>query len=553
MSAIVRPTDDEMYLLAILADPSGIDLAEFALRDNRNDDGCYRCYDYQWAWFTDDSMYQIDHSGRNIGKTESIKLRCMAMPFVHEGHGMLITAPELNHLRPLTDELEKYLIGCRLTREMLPPGKSNGIARQPHWQVRFTNGTTITSRLPNVDGRGVKGQHVLLLEIDEGQDYPQAGWREVVETLNAGTPGAQWRVHGVSKGVRDDFYERTQKDSGWNVHRYMGMHRPSWSDKERREKIDQYGGSRQNIDYRRNVYGDHGDVQNSVFVLSRLMNCVDTDEGSLYNTEVYTPIKMDYERFPEGASDGERAALIDSWIELPGTHKAGYSQKVKNKEVGSPKGYSSYWGGMDVGVTNHPSEILIFGQRSGTDLIELLTRVQLHRINSDDQKLVIGKLMAFYGNKLQLGIDKTGVGYMLWDELTRVSFGDRIHGFGFGEKRIVGYEDRELTGKETMEDLALKRNMVEASTDWLRNDYVDTKNFRLPYDREILLEFQGQTYTNVKDSGDPYNATKRVFGGGSMHSLDAAKVAVATRHIPPLEAMLSKPLHQESVLDYFVG
>jgi hypothetical protein len=485
--------------------------------------------------------------------TESIKLRCLAYPFVKPGKSMLITAPELNHLRPLTDEVEKYLLQCSLTERMMPPGKSRGIARQPHWQVRFANGSSIISRLPNNDGRGVKGQHVDQLEVDEGQDYPAAGFAEIVEAFNAGNDGAMWRIHGVSKGVRDFFYEKTQPSSGWKVHRFMGMHRPTWSDKERKDKIDQYGGSRQSSDYRRNVYGDHGDVQNPVFVLSRLMACVDTDEGSLYNTEIYTPIKISYERFPDAASDSDRLALIDSWIQLPGTHFSGYSQRVKGKETGAPKGYSAYWAGMDVGMTTDPSEILVFGQRKGSDFLELLTRIQMHRINADDQKAVIQKVMDFYGPKLQFGIDKTGLGHMLWDELTRYPFGDRIHGFGFSEKRIVGFEDREMTGKETLEDLAMRRNMVEASTDWLRNDYVDTKQFRLPYDREILLEFQGQTYMSQKDSGDPYNGTKRVFGGGTLHTLDAAKVAIAARHIPPLEERLLQPVTQVSVLDYFVG
>jgi hypothetical protein len=57
---------------------------------------------------------------------------------------------------------------------------------------------------------------------------------------------------------------------------------------------------------------------------------------------------------------------------------------------------------------------------------------------------------------------------------------------------------------------------------------------RLPYDREVLLEFQGQTYTVVKDNGDPYGTAGK-FGGGSFHTLDAAKIAVAAKHIPPLE------------------
>lgn len=552
MAAVVAPTAEECYLLAILESPDGLDLAEFSWFDPESTDGCYRAWDFQWAWYTCNDMQQIDQGGRALGKTVGIKMRAAAFPFAYPGQSMLLSAPELNHLRPLTDAIELALLSTRLLREMLPDGKGRGIARQPHWQVRFKNGTGLVSRLPNKDGKGVKGQHVINIELDEAQDYPPAGWVEIVETLNSGLPGAMWRCHGVSKGIRDKFFEKTQPTSGWTVHRPMAMHRPTWGDDERQKKIKEYGQTRQSIDYRRNIYGEHGDATNSVFVLARLMACVDLDEGSIYNTEIYSKTMMAYESFPEGASDEDRLAMIHSWIDLPGTHLHGYSQKVGSREVGSPKGYTAYWGGMDVGVTNHPSEILIYGQRTGTNFLELLTRIQMHRINSDDQKHVVARVMEFYGPKLKFGIDKTGVGFMLWDQLTRMSFGERIYGFGFSEKRIVAIEDRELKDAETIEDLALYRNVVESSTDWLRSDYVDTKLMRMPYDREVLIEFQGQTYVIVKDTGGPYGQ-QRKFAGGSFHTLDAAKMAVAAKHIPPLEALLdAKPL-QASVLDVFVG
>lgn len=552
MVAVLAPSEEELYLLAIIDSADGLDLAEFAWFDPETEDGCYRAWDFQWPWYTCSDPNQIDQGGRATGKTVGIKMRAFAFPFFYEGQSMLLTAPELNHLRPLTDQIEKALLTTRLMREMLPNGKGAGIARQPHWQVRFRNGTSLISRLPNKDGKGVKGMHVINIEQDEAQDYPLAGWIEIVETLNAGLPGAMWRCHGVSKGVRDRFFEKTQPDSGWTIHRPMAMHRPTWGDKERQAKIKEYGGSRQAIDYRRNIYGEHGDASNSVFVLARLMACVDIDEGSTYNMDVYTKIMLEFERFPKGATDDERLALIHSWLDFPGSHKHGYSQRAGNKEVGSPKGYSAYWGGMDVGVTNHPSELLVFGQRTGTDFLELLTRIQMHRINTDDQMHVVTAVMNWYGDKLRMGIDKTGVGFMLWDQLTRYSYGERIYGFGFSEKRVAAIEDRPLVGTETIKDLARLRNFVECSTDWLRNDYVDAMKMRLPYDREVLIEFQGQVYTVIKDTGDPYG-TRRLFGGGSFHTLDAAKIMVGTKHIPPLEQMLEAVPLQESVLDVFVG
>lgn len=550
MAAVVIPDEEELYLLALLDAPDGLDLAEFSWYDPESDDGCYRAWDFQWPWYTNNYIQQVDQGGRALGKTVGIKMRACAFPFAYEGQAMLLSAPELNHLRPLTDAIEKSLLSTRLLREMLPDGKGKGIARQPHWQVRFLNNTMLVSRLPNKDGKGVKGQHVINIEMDEAQDYPLPGWIEIVETLNRFLPGAMWRCHGVSKGVRDKFFEKTQPDSGWIVHRPMAMHRPTWGNKERQEKIKEYGGSRQSIDYRRNIYGEHGDAANSVFVLSRLMSCVDLDEGSTYNTDVYQKIMMTFEDFPVGASDLDRLALIHSWIDLPGTHLHGYSQSVRGKEVGSPKGYTAYWAGMDVGVTVDPSELLVFGQRTGTDFLELLTRIQMHRINTDDQKHVVQAVMEFYGDRIRLGIDRTGVGFPIWDQLSRTPVGDRIFGFHFSEKRIWSLSDRELTGTETIKDLAEYRNFVEASTDWLRNDYVDTKRLRLPYDREVLIEFQGQTYTVVRATGDPYGG-KKLFSGGSFHTLDAAKLAVGTKHIPPLEALLEAKPTQASVLDQF--
>lgn len=560
MALVVAPDEEEAYLLALMDSADGLDLAEFSWHDPESSDGCYRAWDFQWAWYTCEDMYQVDQGARACGKTVSIVMRACALPFAHPGQAMLLTAPELNHLRPLTDAIEQRLVSSRMLREMLPDGKGMGMHRQPHWSARFKNGTRIISRLPNKDGKGVKAQHVLLIELDEAQDYPLAGWIEVVETLNRFMPGAMWRCHGVPKGVRDKFFEMTEganeEDKKWTVHRPLAMNRPTWSADEREEKTKEYGGSRQNIDYKRNIYGEHGDASNSVFVLSRLMACVDTDAGSEYNVEVYAHVQLEFERLPTGPSitDDMRQASLLSMIQLPGSHLSGYTQQVDRREVGAPRGYSSYWGGADIGVTNHPSEFLVFGQRMGTDMLELLLRINLQRINTDDQKAVIEYIFAFYGSKLKaFALDKTGVGFPIWDQLSRhPAFGERIYGYNFSEKVPVAFEDRPPEGKETKADLAIMRNVVEATTDFLRNDYVDGKKIRLPYDAEVLQEFQGQTYSVIRDTGNPYGQ-RRLFGGGSFHTLDAAKMMVGGKVLPPIAQMMNEMVAQRPTLDIFAG
>jgi hypothetical protein len=555
VTAVVELTDEEKYLLAILDGTDGIDISEFCWIDEEKEDRCFRCWDFQWPWYTTENTLQIDQAGRSLGKSTGIQMRAFAFPFNYAGAEMLITAPELNHLRPLTDAVEGRILASRMAREMLPKRKGNGLARQPHWQATFANGARIISRLPNKDGRGVKGMHPTVLEGDEMQDFPLAGWIELVETHKRGSAGSQVRFHGVSRGVRDKYWELTQPDSDFLVHRYMANHRPTWTKEERQEKIKLYQ-SRQSVDYRRNIYGEHGDASNPVFVLAKLMSCVDIDEGSTYNTEVYTIVRVDYEQIEHGRE-------ITSFLDLPGQHLHGYDQWVTPelndgrrgtpKQVGSPKGYSAYFAGMDVGVTNHPSEILVFGQRKDTDFVECLLRVHLRRIGAEDQIAMIEAIFEFYGSRLKaFAMDKTGVGQPIWDILNRKSsIGDRIYGYNFSEKVVTGYEDRAMAPTETQNDLAIWRNVVEHSTDVLRNDMVDVGRIRLPFDRELLSEWQGQSYTVVKSDGSPYG--KRNYSAGKFHTLDAGKMMAAGKTLPAIAAMLDIKRQQAPVYDLFLG
>lgn len=876
MSALTDLSEEEAYLVALLTDDTGIDFAEFEFLDQDRDHGRFRLFDYQWALNGCQDAYQVTQGARATGKSMGIQMRAAVFPFCYPGNDLLLTAPELNHLRPLTSAVEERIKTTWLTSQLLPAnGKTDGFTRQPHWEARFVNGAKIVSRLPNKDGRGVKGsvsestlvltkrgyipardvrigdlvlthlgrwrpvigatvseadlvevamtghrgmfvswnhrfharrnlnpqrrvrlaeptwlavddpecrrwyvaspatfpesitptlpgaggrevawllgrwvadgnlmsdkgrlnriaftvkpselselegharaagyrpwsrlrengtytvmvngvdlarfardhfghlaagkrvpvwllgaqseirsawldgylsgdgywdakkerwtagsaskelchgvillaqsvglnasyswvdpkrthvmgvtlkgrparchratitnrrtsgirdglhswkvvrrvtdagrgtvvslavaddhsyvaegfvhhnQHSLRIELDEAQDYPLPGWVEIVECLNRFDPRSQWRCHGVPRGVRDRFYEITMgANSQWKVHRPLAMGRPSWSPEERTEKIQIYGGSRQSNDYRRNVYGEHGDSSNALFVLARLVAATDMNEGSEYNTDVYSVCRMEYEAL-EGASP---LMMID----LPGVHRSGWA--------GAPKGYSSYHMGMDVGVTNHPSEVLVFGQRAGTskEQLDLLLRVHMQRIPVDDQEAVLDYLFAWYGARgpWTFGIDKTGVGFPLWQRLEAKYGPARVKGYNFSSKYVIGLEDRELERGEKEEDLQIERNIVEYSSDLLR-EMVDAKAIQLPFDRELLQEFQGQTYVVVKTDASPYGT--RNYSRGKFHTLDAAKMAVAAMRLAPLDEILNSKEDGSPVLDVFVG
>lgn len=508
MSVIEDLSDEEAYLYALMVDPSGLDLAEFSWYDAESDAGVWRAWPYQWRWFRNTNSQQIDQCARSVGKSLSIKLRAFAFPFVHPGQEMVITAPELVHLHPIVGLVENQFLATRLGREMLPKGRNRGITHRP-FQMDFLNGSRIIGRIPQRDGKGVKGVHPLWLELDEGQDYPDPGWVEVIETLKRGHEGAVWRAHGVTKGVRDYFYKFTQPDSGWQVHRYTAMHRPTWSDEERAEKIESYG-SRDHPDYRRNVLGLHGDATNPLFVLHRLMLCVDQDPQSDYNQNEYTYIRVNLEYLLDRGGD------ITSLLQFPASHK------VKGRR---------FWVGMDVGYTNHPSEILVFGEdkpaRGGDSKLTLLSRIHLERISHGSQVEAILHIIREY-NVAAFSMDKTGLGLPLFQDIQERApqFAPVIKGYNFASKILVDFDKTieidEYRG-DLIKDAGIERNVLEYASDQLR-DFVDHGRILLPWDRELIGEFQGQTYVVIRDTMNQYG--KKTYSRGTFHALDAARMAV---------------------------
>ena len=138
--AAVALTEEECYFLAIIKDDSGIDLAEFLWEDSTadNEEGLFRAWDFQIPWWRKKERLFIDACARAIGKTTSIILRGWAFPIQYPGFEMVVTAPELVHLNPLSARIEDRIKQTRLTRELLPGGVGRGFTHRP-FQVNFQN------------------------------------------------------------------------------------------------------------------------------------------------------------------------------------------------------------------------------------------------------------------------------------------------------------------------------------------------------------------------------------------------------------------------------
>lgn len=557
MAAVLENlTEDEAYLFAILDDQSGLDLAEFTWVEQESDDGCFRCWPFQWRWFRDESGHQIDQCARAIGKSMSIKMRAFVFPFLHPGKEMVVTAPEGVHVDAITDLIETQFFTTRLGKEMMIGGRF-GVKHKP-FHMNFANGARIMGRIPQITGKGVKGIHPIWLELDEAQDYPPAGWTELIETLNQNTQKGVWRAHGVTRGVRDRFHEltdTTNPENYWKVHRYTAMHRPGWSDRERQEKIQMYNGSKDDPDYRRNVLGLHGDSTNPIFVLHRLMLCVDDDTGSDYNVDEYQHISLSDMQVSEDD--------IVTFLNLPYRHINDYTVKGKR---------ARYWCGMDIGFTRDPSEILVFVEHSPTErwdkekqkyinipkdrrtaVLKLLTRITLRRIKIQDQAAVIKAVMEFYRPEV-FAMDKAGNGLGLYQMvMADPSIASHIKGYNHSAKEVVEIdqaEERDPRTGEITQNAMMKRNMLEWSTDKLR-ELIDARKIQLPWDKNLIGQFQGATETARQRGQDAYGRT-RTFSSGEDHALDACRQTAMAFVQETIDELLKEDKF-EPIIDTFIG
>jgi len=538
MAVIADLSEEEKYLYAILQDHSGIDIAEFCWTDETSPDFVFRCWDYQYPWYRVRSKLQIDQCARAIGKSVGIQMRAFAFPFTNPGEEMLITAPEMIHLDPVTGNIEDRILSARLSREFLKrDGSAKGFKHRP-FEASFRNGASIKGRIPHKDGKGVKGMHPKKLEMDEAQDYPDPGWVELIETLKYGDDDATWRAHGVSRGVRDRYYKHTQEMQDWYVHRYTAMHRPDWTAAERAAKADTYG-SRDHPDYRRNILGLHGDATSALFVLTRLMACVDQQPESDYNQNEYYNIRINDEKLRDSGLP------IEALLDFPQRHKE----------------YARFWVGMDVGMTNHPSEILVFAEdhpqsKAGGRREELpdmrlkcIARIHLERISSPDQRRVLEKIHDFYRPQA-IAMDRTGLGLPIYQEIMAGggAFAQRMRAYNFSEKIVIGYEetDEDVYDPEDLEEI--KANVLEYSSDMLRQ-LVDQRRILLPWDIDMIREFQGQTYVVNKSNTDAYG--KKQFNKGKFHALDAARMAALGYLQEQIDALRAVGV-DEPVLDMFL-
>lgn len=533
-------TDYTLY--ALLCDP--IYCAELLCDDPKNRDygGMYTVYDYQYPLNRDASNYEGKTCARSVGKTESIKNKAMSHTFRRLGENLLITTPELIHLLPLTDAIEDRISACRLTREFLDTdGGRTGFTHRP-FGVDFKDGTKIVGRIPRQSGVGVKGQHQPDLLVDEGQDYPDAGWTEVHETVmkdhvdQDGNSDFSYCFYGVHSGARDTGFHKRATAGGFHIVQITALQRPGWGASEKEAAKAAYGGTSA-PDYRRNILGEPGAAASPLFVTARLISCMDQDRESKYNRQEYAFQEIRVEQFDE------LMLPIADVLDLPA-------------------GLKRVWGGADLGLTNSPTVITLWNEaKVASEMrLQLVRRIHMERMRVKTIRHAFYAIFNHFGDALQgFGVDETGLGFPIFqeiedDENKPQAMEERFRGYFFNAKVPVGVEKGLLTQDAAgnwrdqygssvevrtnpmtnEEEYVVRMPMIEASTRYLR-EFVDTGFMMLPFDPPVIGDMQGETQQRVR----------RIVGlkqkPNAFHILDSMRAMAMSYKAADIEEQLAVP------------
>lgn len=542
--------EQDLGLYALLTD--SLFCVELLWEDPTNHEygGLYRVHDFQYPLWRMRDPYAGFACARAVGKTESIKGDGFSHGFKRIGENMLITAPELIHLQPLTNAIESRIRDVRLTREMLDTrGGKTGLTHKP-FGVDYVDGTKLVGRIPQKTGTGVKGQHQPDLRVEEAQDYPERGWAEVHETVIKGhvdfesKPDFTYWFYGVHSGARESgFYKRINKGK-FKLVSITRLQTKEWNKAEKDAAIAAYGGVA-SPDYRRNILGEAGAPASPFFVMSRLMAAVDQDEESDYNANQYVKQKI-------------------------------HAEEIEELDIGMqdvlhlPTRFGPVHAGLDAGLTVSPTVVSLFSneKEQGRDRLKLIRVYELWRLRPKQIREVLYALAFHLGPKLKsFGMDVTGLGFPMFQEMEDDEAAPRhlldvSRGYFFNAAVPVGVSKEFVTEddkgqmrdqfgsavKEEIDPLSGERRlvttmpMIEASTRYVR-DWIDTGRLMLPFDQDVVADMSGETHQRVKSVGERRGKKPNAF-----HILDSFRAAAMAERAEEIEESLQGE-EQEDVLD----
>lgn len=552
--------EDDFLLYGMLLDPVYYPELMWKSPTNFEYGGQYRVRDYQYVINRLDDQYAIVSCSRSVGKTESCKVHAEIHPLKNYDK-LLITAPELIHLLPLTDAIEDHIRDSPLLSQFLDTrNQQTGFTHRP-FGCNFLDGTKILGRIPKVTGTGVKSMHQKDLIVEEGQDYPERGWNELNETVNFdsrdrdGKPDFHFWIYGVHSGNKASGFDERARANIFRKIKVTSLRRPDWGRERKENAIASYGGT-SSPDYKRNILGEPGAGSTAYFVTSRVLACCDQQvtrgekEGSDYNERIYVKQTFRAEELDDlGMS-------VSDLIDLPDIETRGW------------------WAGVDVGLTESPTVISLFAEWTyqKKPRLALMRRFTLERFRPRQIREALYAITWHLGtNLLGVGIDVTGLGKPIFqemedDELCPPRLRNIAAGYTFNSKVEVGVSadmvtknqgilrdhlgnmvkevEDEMTGEITY---VVMMPFIAASTSFIRTE-VDSGYLLLPFDTDVTSDMLQETKQRVERMGAREQGGSAAKKGDRFHILDSFRAAFYRRRQDEIMAALATA-PQTDVLD----
>ena len=533
---------EEALVVYTLEDP--VRWCETYLLESNGDP--FRFFDYQKpsirAWRQD----VVHEDGAEVGKTREIMAllmwgHCTAFGGEIASPSSFVAAPQGIFLTEIIDAIERQ-VGVHKSLKSRSPLQVfwEEPRRTPHTQLRFrcinpakpdhATLATIDFRPAGHDGEAFRGVHVTALAlVDEAAKMKaKVQWTEFYRAM---MPGCRMRAYSVPDGDRNtEFYRLCQEaredlpagEAGFRKFHWPKtvMPAPFWSEERDRHFVKLYGG-RDTPGYQRNVLGLWGDAENPVFRWDQLLPNVcdlpdyrrvtlsaDGRAGTL-NAEV---VRIELVMTPDEASgaarkSGREHVLVDAVHDLePLVGSDDAMRRAAWADVLAPflshiDPRGSFWGGVDLGERNDPTEIVVSEQVG--DVLRDVLRIKARGLSYSGQTELLFQVDRAFGHGAQWGADMGSAGtavvkdLLTSDRYNAAGFDGRLTGFFFQQAVDCMGEDGEVLAQARDEDDDGNDRPVRApAKHWATQCIVarlQGRGYALPYDSDVLNDYTSHT------------------------------------------------------------
>lgn len=475
MQEIVHQSD--LILYEIMRNP--VLFTEFVENiDHTSRDEKFELTYYQKEYMLDFNDHVSICTSRSVGKTVSVSRRIIwALVFnLFPGEYITYLVPGKAQLDPVWVNLTRQFRTNSFLKHFLT-GNSSGV-NSSEFRITLANNSILLCRIAGQSGTGqnVIGLHTPLSFVDEGGYFPYAVFLEMNPGINTDTSGYQLTVSGVPSGMREKnvLYDVDQVSSIYSKHRNSAFQNPRFSEKDKINAIEQYGGE-DSEDYIHYILGQHG---KPVFAL------FDRSMMEISNNPVYRLVM-------NGTDIGEDISTYFTRINL----FPGLPDKKDKCIIGIDLGYVE------------PTAIFIM-YLDNYSRLRFHGKIQLTKVSYPIQEKLIDLLDSKF-DPILIGMDRGGVGVPMVQKLqdgyeyAHKNYKKKLIPVDFSSSTVLGID-------ANGEEMKMKTKPFAVS---VLQDY--SNNHKIVYsstDLELVTELERMTYSK-NPTGEIVYRTMTMLGG----------------------------------------